>query len=380
MMPPCSDLRLTWDDDLGSLGSSGVHLRQLLPQVPGAGVFCTPEWLFPAARHLLKETARLRVLSATQDGQLVACLPLVLDREHIHGLGVRSLRLLGDPLADRSPLLVSPAAPELMDATLDTLWSHRDEWDVTILSELPEDERGRSRIDHWCARHDIAHSWRLCGRAPILELNHPDAAAVRAAYSRTLRTRLRRARKKLGAAGKVTVERMRPAPDEIEPLLAEIKRIEDDSWKGQAGQGIFSKEHQVTFFHDVSRRFAANRWLEITLLRLNEVPISYRYGFRYEDVFFDYNLAYLPRFRAFSPGRVLLEEVILGGHADGLRAIDASRGSLTTGHILQDWTRTHMNHYQLWIFGSSVRGQALRFALMHLKPLVKSFVLRIGRN
>ena len=380
MTQSCAELQFTWDDDLAGLEALGERLGQLLLQVPGAGVFCTPEWLLTGARHLLKSESRLNVLSAAKDGEVVACLPLVLDRERVYGLGVRSLRLLGDPLADRQPLLVTPEVPDLMAATLDTLWSRRGEWDVAILSELPEDLGARTNIDHWCASHGVARQWRLCGRAPILELNQPDAAAVQAAYSRTLRTRLRRARKKLSAAGDVSFERLRPAPDEVEPLLAIIKHIEDESWKGQAGQGIFSTERRVAFFRDVSLRFAANRWLEISLLRLNEVPISYRYGFRYDGVFYDYNLAYLPDYRTFSPGRILLEEIVMASHADGLRAIDASRGSITTGHILEDWTSTHMNHYQLWLFGSGARGQALRFAAMHVRPAIKSFQSRMARN
>ncbi len=78
--------------------------------------------------------------------------------------------------------------------------------------------------------------------------------------------------------------------------------------------------------------------------------ISYRFGFRFRNIFLEDNLAFHPDWAAMAPGRILLEEMIASSTDLGLRAVDASRSGLFHAHQLQEWTEEKIDHFQLWQF------------------------------
>ncbi len=364
-------LSARWEHSLDSLGKSGAKLNELLETVPDATIFNTWEWVSSATCLLPEKRRKLAVLTAWRDDNLMGCLPLSYGRETFYGVPAHTLRDVGDPLADCVPLAISQEAPEGLELALDALFDAPQPWDAVILSELPDTAELRCRIGSWSAKRNVKTHWRRCARVPVLPLDFADEHALKASYSKTLRTRLQRARKKLMAAGQVRFERIRPGPEAIDELLQRTKAIEDASWKGQQQVGIFSTDSRYRFFRLLSRQFAAHGWLDLSFLWLNDRPISYHYGFRFRDVFLDYNLAFLPEFSKFSPGRVLLDEVIISSVSERLKAVDASRASLTAGHLLRDWTSEYRDHYQLWISAPTLRGHLLHTLMHRLKPIAK---------
>ncbi len=362
-----------WEAPPGRLGKKGI-LEELIGAVPQAGLFSTAEWLDCAAAALPPERT-LHTLYVFCGSTPVACLPLTRGRERILHIPAISLRLLGDPLTDRAPLLIHPAHPYLISFVLDQLLHAPFHWDLAILSELPEDLSFRAAVERWRQMRQTSIEWQHCSRSPVLRLRHKDKNELRASYPKTLATRLRRSRKKLEAGGQVQFQRLLPSPEEAVRLVSELKRIEDVSWKGAAGVGIFSAKERCAFFRDLSVRLAARGWLDIGLLRQNDRLISYRYGFRFRGVFLDYNLAYHPDWAPMAPGRILLEEMIASSVELGLEAVDASRSGLFHQHQLQEWTGDYMDHFELWIFSRSLRGKGLNLLRRRIRPGVKKILL-----
>ncbi|MFA5515903.1 MAG: GNAT family N-acetyltransferase [Desulfuromonadales bacterium] len=362
---------VVWDTDLTRL-ERGDAAAALLAASCGSP-FTTVEWLCCAAAAL-PHTRTLHVLYVYCGEALVACLPLTRGGERVHHIPVTSLRLLGDPLADRVPLLVHPDHPDLLPFVLDRLFLAPFSWEVLILSELPENDFFRTTIERWRARRPAAIHWQQCSRAPVLPLSYGSASELRASYSKSLATRLRRSRNKLEKSGRIEFRRFLPAPEEIADLLPQLKRIEDLSWKGSAGVGIFSTPEKYEFFRDLSSRLAARKWLDIGLLLHDGQLISYRYGFRFRQTFFDYNLAFHPDWAPMAPGRVLLEEMIASSVDIGLRAIDASRSGLFHSHQLAEWTKEYIDHYQLWLFRPTLRSKALNLLRTKLRPTLKGLL------
>ena len=361
-----SDYALSWERDLASLGPDGRDLTTLAGSVAGTTFFNTWEWTSCVAAAL--DPARsLHILVVRRQGELVAWVPLTCGAERLHGLPVRTVRLLGDPLADRVALMIADAEPGLRGVVLDALVAFPEPWDVILLSELIADRTLVDVIGTWAAAHRTPVHWRHCARSPILHLHHRDVAALRAAYPKTLRTRLQRSRKRLTEAGEVRFARWLPDVEQVEPLLEAFKRVEDLSWKGGKGVGIFSGS-RAAFFRDLSLAIAPKGWLDVGTLHLDGNLISYRYGFRFGGRYLDYNLAYDPQFARLSPGRILLDEMLASSLEVGLSAVDASHGSIHGGHQLQEWTDAYSDHAQLWILGRTARGRLLSIARNRLRP------------
>lgn len=373
-----SDYALSWERDLACLGPDGRDLTTLAGSVAGATFFNTWEWTSCAAAAL--DPARsLHMLVVRRRGTLVAWVPLTSGPERLHGLPVRTVRLLGDPLADRVSLMIADAEPGLRGVVLDAVLAFPEPWDVILLSELIDDRTLVEIVDTWAAARRMPVHWRHSARSPIMHLRHRDVRALRAAYPKTLQTRLHRSRKRLTEAGEVRFARWQPGRDEVESLLEAFKRVEDLSWKGGTGVGIFSGA-RAGFFRDLSLTIAPKGWLDVGTLHLDGNLISYRYGFRFGGRFLDYNLAYDPQFARLSPGRILLDDMLASSLELGLSAVDASHGAIHGGHQLQEWTEDYSDHVQLWILGRTARGRLLSTLRNRVRPAVRRLRAAVGRS
>jgi CelD/BcsL family acetyltransferase involved in cellulose biosynthesis len=371
---------VSWEPDLAGFGNAGGDLAALVASVPGTTFFNTWEWLSCAA-SALPPGRSLHVLAIRENGTLVACVPLTWGSERLHGVPVRSVRLLGDPLADRVGLLVAGEDDDRRRRfVLDAIVEFPKPWDVILLSELVEDPGLRALVRGWAHERGIGVHWRHCARSPVLALGQADVRALRASYPKTLTTRLRRSRKRLEAAGKVEFERRLPGPGDVERVLDAFKAIEDASWKGEREVGIFSTAGRYRFFRALSEAIARRGWLDVGMLSLDGRLISYRYGFRFQGVYLDYNLAYAPEFARLSPGRILLDEMITSSLELGLAAVDASRGAVGDGHQLQEWTDRYVDHYQLWVLAGSARGRLLLALRQGLRPALQRVRDLVGRR
>lgn len=334
-------------------------------------LFLENDWLEAYALH--QPSGPIAVQSLIQGDTRLA---FTLARERVRHLPCRVLRVLGDPLADQC--WFGPSSSWDWTASVSAL-AEGPSWDVAIISELRCEAVERAEIDASLASAGLSGHWRQCGRAPVVPLSVDGKPLTESDYSSTLRRRLKRSRKKLDQAGKVSIVHKLPTPDEALELVETLKDIEDGSWKGDADTGLFSEE-KLTFVKDLSKRLAAAGQLEIYLLLLDGKPISYRYGFRYANRFLDYNLAYLTDYHHLSPGRILLDEIVKTSQALGLEAVDASRGSMERPHILIDWPGYVRDHYRLMIFAPTAKGLLLRAIEKKLRPLALKFKDRFRKS
>ena len=389
-----SRYRVSWHAHLDECAAAQVEA--LVAGLAHATLFNTLPWCEAAATALPASRA-LHVLQVADAGGLAAWLPLTVGRERIHGLPLRTLRLLGHPFNDRVALPLRSADPALACVVVDALLACPCRWDVLVLSEM-HDASERRQLDAALAARAIGADWRACSSTPVLALppSRPGpqlplvagaAGAVGAANTakaadngKAASRRAARARRKLAAAGSVRFERLLPTPDQVPRLVALCKAIEDRSWKGAHGQGIFSHPDAERFFRDAGARLAARAWLDIGLLYADEQPVSYRFGFRHRGAFLDFNLAFDPAFSAFAPGRILLDDMIASSQAQGLVAVDASRSSRVEPHLLAEWSDARIEHHELWVFAPTPRGRLLGWARRSVRPLLHRLRVRGGRD
>lgn len=354
-----SDIRAEWLTGSVPLSASlatGIGRHEVDPWFH---IFCSREWIESAALHLVPKGRKLLFLALWRGDKLAGWAAFTHGFERLQWIPTRTLRLLGYPLADKGCLGLPPDDSDLADALGQALRSCPLRWDTVILNEIPQSyrESGLLAVLAHAARGTSYE--RHCSRAPRLDIKGRDPISLTASYTSTLRTRLRRSRKKLAAAGRVSLDRRLATADDVTELLPLLKEIEDESWKGTDGVGIFSTTERYAFFQALSRVLAQRGWLDIALLKLNGQAISYRYGFRLHGTFFDYNLAYRPQFHHLSPGRILLDDIVRTSAELHLTAVDACRGSLKTAHLLGEWTDAYRDHFDWWIFRPTPIGIVL---------------------
>lgn len=365
-------LHVAWHRGAGALQSLEGEYRELVGRSRHATLFNEWPWIAAAAAHGVAAGREIRTLTVLSESRLVGCLPMTWGRESILGLPVRTLRPLGYPLSDRIGIPADESAPGVLTAIADALADGKTgEADVAILSELPTGYR--NRLAESAGRR--APHFRLCARAPVLDVSNPDR--LKAEYPKSLRTRLSRARRKIRESGAPRFERILPDPADVPALLDTIAAIEKESWKGVAGVGIFSTPERHALFRNLALRLAAEGRLEILLYSLDDKVVGYRFGFRSGQTYYDYNFAHPLPLDALSVGRLLLADAIETAASAGIATFDASRGSLDKPNILSDWTEEAIEHDEVWLFARTVWGDLLRLAVVKAKPLAKRVLRRM---
>lgn|GEM_PF-5917056 len=328
-------------------------VRSSLPE----SVFTSVEWYLSAAETISNDRGILILVESPRECGRVL-LGFSYGRESVYGIPLRTLRLLGYPFGDRHPLgIEDESSIGMMIGS--ALGDIPVPIDVVILDEIPvNDETALSTL---AGRAGFKVRSRRSSRAPYFSLTDIDSPAQRTArYSRSLRERIRRANVKLRKhCDQVEVRVCFPTPGEIPGLIADISKVEKASWKGQHEVGIFTDAVSFAFFKSLVTRLAARRMVALALLYADEQLIAYRLAFVADNVFFDYNFAHSPDYSPYSPGRILLDELIGFAVEQGGRGIDGSRGHLSTPQLLSDWTKDEIVHSTLWLCPKSASGQVI---------------------
>jgi len=190
------------------------------------------------------------------------------------------------------------------------------------------------------------------------------------------RYKLRRARKRTQACGAV-VERITPDATTIVPCLEQLAMVEEASWKGDDGVGIFSPGPNRDWIINGFTALAAEGRVRVVQLTLEGRCISYRLGLLDQGRLYDYNLAFLPEFASLGSGRLLLDEWFHWGLDEGWDYIDASRVSLHhSSHQLHERMTNQVEHLR-WSFYSR-RPSGIVLGLMYriwlsIKPRLQTW-------
>ena len=371
------NLSVSWGSDLYSILDESEY-SDLVDRIPSATVFNSWSWVSTCYEYLAEsETARILTVR-NAESRLVACVPMVLLREKKFGVVSRVVRLMGYPFTDRYTLLVDTSTDDsVLNATLSALKAEFGKtWDRMEWNELALDEGLVKSISAWAKQNNSLEVLQVTSHCPVLPLSGLSRKEIEAQYTSKLRSDLKRRKKKLLEHGEVEILHYQPAEPEVDEILDQLKRVEDSSWKGAEGIGIFSNARAFDFFKTVSRKLAKFKQLDIAEIRIDGALVSYKYGFKYDRVFLDYNIAYLPEYHRLGLGRLLLNEVILSSSENNYKAVDASRVGAQSKHLLFERSEETIRHMRWTWYGGTWRAYyhyVLNFAV---KPIAKKIKAR----
>lgn len=353
-----------WTQDLYA-HLAPAELETLLNAMPDATVFVDWAWLSSCFDHQPAGREPWILLVRDEQQKLLACLPLSLSCVKQWGLSYKVLHWLQFPFGDRMlPLMVGTGAEaqKLRQAILDALVGAPFQWDRMIWNDVPD-------------QHSLLADWQVSARTsrlllrlekkstcPVITLAGRDLATIENSLSKSARQRVKRARKRLMQESGVEILHDRPAgqPDTLLPRLEEIRALENQSWKGGDGVGVF-EDASWPFFRTLMLRLAERDQLDLAEIRIGGRLASYRFGMCYRGVFLDYNLAYLPEYHKLGLGRILLDELVTDCAKKGYQALDASRVGRVSQNLLFERADAFVDHWQLRWYGPGFKGRLLCF-------------------
>jgi CelD/BcsL family acetyltransferase involved in cellulose biosynthesis len=95
---------------------------------------------------------------------------------------------------------------------------------------------------------------------------------------------------------------------------------------GPSKEKFWQREGMPEFFWDFVSRFSTKGWIELYLLSVDKIPAASLLTFVHGNELSLYNIAYNPRFSAFSPGIFLFAQVLERAVSMGIDRVDFLRG------------------------------------------------------
>lgn len=160
---------------------------------------------------------------------------------------------------------------------------------------------------------------RAKGPAPIVRIDG-DWDGYLASRSRHLKRELARKARKLETEW--NVKWITAAGADHERAMNDVFLIERNSWKDRRGTSMRSEPGAAEFYSRLARGCAANDWLRVELLFLDDRPAAHLCGVVYKSTYYALKTSYDEAFRAWSPGVLLCEHVLERAFDDGLSTFD----------------------------------------------------------
>lgn len=351
-----------------------AEYNALLEQIAGRTPYNLLSWL-RGAEQGMPATQRISILLGYRSGELVLCLPLLVSSERPLKMPVTVVRHLGYPLTDRIALAVRGDIPGLLDMALAEI-RKKIRFSYMQLSEITRDCARDSGLDQWHKQFWFSES-RISCSVPVHEITESD----RLEPSGNIRYKLRRARKRADQIS-ATVSHITPDRETVCNLIETIAAVEDASWKGDDGVGVFSGEMRMRWMKTALTGLAVEGRVRVVSMEHEGRCISYRLGLLDQGRIYDYNLAFLPEYASLGSGRLLLDEWIKWGLDEDWRWVDASRVRLEdSSHQLHERCSYFEEHRRWTFYNSNLSGLLLGLAYkawLFIKPRMKAY--RNGRR
>jgi CelD/BcsL family acetyltransferase involved in cellulose biosynthesis len=149
-----------------------------------------------------------------------------------------------------------------------------------------------------------------------------DWSAYEAAMSGNSRSEMRRKRRGLEKHGEVAFRAVSPDPASVEACLAELLRVEASGWKSREKSAIIFRPELERFLRDYTRRAAQLGSLRFFFLSLNGENIAAQLLVETGGRLWQFKIGYDERWARYSPGRLLMFDILRWANAQGLDAVE----------------------------------------------------------
>ncbi|MGF1645067.1 MAG: GNAT family N-acetyltransferase [Thiotrichales bacterium] len=238
----------------------------------------------------------------------MAIAPFVITKAKVHRIPCRALGFLGMWGGDRPEILIDGDRDEIWRKIVTFLLNDFTAWDILDLSEQP-------------LAGPAGNGWDLLAR-PGLQLERNDDAVdyyvplegtfddyLKCLSANTRSDWRRKTRRLKEHLDRFEIECV-STPEQMQNALGRFVDLERLGWKIDAGVAAGQSESHLAFYGGVIAHLAQTGEVEFYFLKGNATDVACVMNFYHRDVAYMRHTIYNPAFADFSPGIVLLAEVI----------------------------------------------------------------------
>lgn len=324
--------------------------------------FMRHEW-FECWLKILGDPSRIAVLTACQDGLLVAAAPLQIGFERFRRIPLRALSFQMSAISPRCNFLIHPSCSG--DQVFGALLRMRS-WDIMALRGLEAGlETTRRFVDylerHYAGRYEI----KLWKQSPYLIVKG-DWNSYLETLSKKHCKNINQGMNRMSRLGGYTFERCSDAGRFAE-IYENILTVSEKSWKAQGQSSIGALPAQKAFYQEFCR-IGEGLW-EMRVLWAGPRCIGFNFFLRSGDRLTGIRTDFDEEFRYYGPGQMMILLTLMDLFASG-RRWEFDMGGMAA-HFKLDWTSTVRDIINVTAFRRGVPGSLLLFAKKRILPLIR---------
>lgn len=316
--------------------------------------FFSPSWLIPFQQVLGKDRTSLHVIGRDETGKLTGSVHFSLvTTPFLKIFRPRVVSLLGTRSVVSPEHLDFPICKESRDewfAYLETLFRNLlQENAFAVLDSIAETADTVAAFMDYLSSAGFRVTREPQDVCPYFDL--PDSFEVLLdSYSGNMRKIVRRTLRKCSKnVGMVDFSDM----GDLEKVLQEARRLHGLSRAVKGDTGSFERAGYLEFHRELIRTLRDNGTIYIKFLSSGHKMIAFRYGFAVNDIYYDYQTGYDPKFSQWRPGFVLLAMVVQDLIDRGVRRFDFLRGD---EEYKRHWASKDRKTFRYYVFPSGLKA------------------------
>jgi len=292
--------------------------RDLCAEAADAQPFYRPEWIRAYLRAFVP-AAKLVLIAVRIESRLRMLLPLIEEAGTFSKVPVRKLRAPVNFCAGRFDA-VCGAGPDA-DAAIRATWKYLKglrSWDLLQFRDALEGSAA-SRLAE-VAQAEGHRTIQIPDKpSPYVTIPQDPSLLDLMPVNARLRRELRHVRRQLAEQhSRLNFHRVETADRDA---LDRFYELEAGGWKGRESSAIISSQMRP-FFDEVAESAAHFGYFTLYMLELNGQLAAAQYGFTQGTCYYSVIVAYNESFREYSPGHLIVDEIVRDCAARGIRRFD----------------------------------------------------------
>ncbi|HEX9757376.1 MAG TPA: GNAT family N-acetyltransferase [Nitrospiria bacterium] len=320
-------------------------------------IFQTYEW-HQAWWEVFGDDRELFVIVAKEDGEVVGIAPLMITCQDTILARKRIVEFIGSGTSDYCNFITNESCENIIPLMIEFLFENRNRWDCLKLTGITENSVLSKILIGACSRHMRGKFFVKYSNSHKLVINNYDNEVKRVLRKKSLRRRQNHFRKQ----GSYEVDHLFD-PAKIETHLNSFFEQHISRWKSSRTPSQFLNEKSRRFFLRLVENLGSNNWLLFSVIRSGGIPLAYHFGFNFNGILTWYTPSFNQVFLKYSPGQVLLKELLDYAIQERMDAFDFTIGSEEykkrfsneTGRVQSFYIYSNYLDYELERMGSLFR-------------------------
>jgi len=294
-------------------------------------------------------------------GEATLYVLLVMDRDRPIGIAPlmqspgshRTIQFIGTPNADYSDV-IGCEKERTIDAVVNFLNAHGDDWDVIELSQIPDTSPSLVCLRELLDKQRLPHLIRTTEKcmAYVYDGEDADRAEFKLKRNKTLRNYINFYEK----TGGMTLECLRDA-DRIAAWLPKLFHSHINRWESTTIDSKFCQVEHRQFYRQLVQIQPVKDWLDLMVLKHGGQSLAYLLAYRYRGKIHLYTISNEPFYQRKSPGIVILHLIVEQYVREGFTEIDFARGA---GTHKDRFITSAVQNYEALVFRRPAKLRAVR--------------------